>query len=344
MISGCYTALITPFNKESVDYNGLKSLVDFQIKNGITGILAVGTTGESPTLLWEEHNRIIEEIAAKTKNNCPCIAGTGSNNTKESINATRHAAQAGVDAVLLVDPYYNGPSSLEIRREYIEPVAKTFPEIEIIPYIIPGRTGAQLLPEDLAILNSTFKNINTVKEATGNIDNMKQTRKCCGPDFTIMSGDDSMTLQMITDADIKAAGVISVLSNIIPGHVTKIVKLLANKEVEKAGEILSAVKPLYELVTVTTKEITKHGEVTCRARNPLAVKTLMSILGMPSGGCRRPLGKMTQNGIKQVLETARKVQKKTPEVFKPVEDFFEVDVEARLNNPENWKALYYDKY
>ncbi len=344
MISGCYTALITPFNKESVDYNGLKSLVDFQIKNGITGILAVGTTGESPTLLWEEHNRIIEEIAAKTKNNCPCIAGTGSNNTKESINATRHAAKAGVDAVLLVDPYYNGPSSLEIRREYIEPVAKTFPEIEIIPYIIPGRTGAQLLPEDLAILNSTFKNINTVKEATGNIDNMKQTRKYCGPDFTIMSGDDSMTLQMITDADIKASGVISVLSNIIPGHVTKIVELLTNKEVEKAGEILSAVEPLYELVTVTTKEITKHGEVTCRARNPLAVKTLMSILGMPSGGCRRPLGKMTKNGINQVLETARKVQKKNPEVFKPVEDFFEVDVKARLNDSENWKDLYYDKY
>ncbi|HBN26003.1 MAG TPA: 4-hydroxy-tetrahydrodipicolinate synthase [Desulfobacteraceae bacterium] len=344
MISGCYTALITPFNKESVDYNGLKSLVDFQIKNGITGILAVGTTGESPTLLWEEHNRIIKEIAAKTKNNCPCIAGTGSNNTKESINATRHAAQAGVDAVLLVDPYYNGPSSLEIRREYIEPVAKIFPEIEIIPYIIPGRTGAQLLPEDLAILNSTFENINTVKEATGNIDNMKQTRKCCGPDFTIMSGDDSMTLQMITDAEIKASGVISVLSNIIPGHVTKIVELLADKEVEKAGEILSAVEPLYELVTVTTKEITKHGEVTCRARNPLAVKTLMSILGMPSGGCRRPLGKMTKNGIKQVLETVRKVQKKNPEVFKPVEDFFEVDVKARLNDPENWKDLHYDKY
>jgi len=344
MISGCYTALVTPFNKESVDYNGLNSLVDFQIKNGITGILAVGTTGESPTLLWEEHNRIIEEIAAKTKNNCPCIAGTGSNNTKESINATKHAAKAGADAVLLVDPYYNGPSSLEIRREYIEPVAKAFPEMEIIPYIIPGRTGAQLLPEDLAILNNTFKNINTVKEATGNIDNMKQTRKCCGPDFRILSGDDSMTLQMITDDDIKASGVISVLSNIIPAHVTKIVELLMNKEVEKAREILSAVKPLYELVTVTTKEITGHGEVTCRARNPLAVKTLMSILGMPSGGCRRPLGKMTQNGVEQVLETARKVQGKNPEVFKPVEDFFEVDVKARLNNSENWKDLYYDKY
>ncbi len=344
MISGCYTALVTPFNKENVDYNGLKSLVDFQIKNGITGILAVGTTGESPTLLWKEHNKIIKEIAAKTKNNCLCIAGTGSNNTKESINATKHAARTGVDAVLLVDPYYNGPSSLEIRREYIEPVAKAFPEMEIIPYIIPGRTGAQLLPEDLAILNNTFKNINTVKEATGNIDNMKQTRKCCGPDFTILSGDDSMTSQMITDDDIKASGVISVLSNIIPGHVSKIVELLTNKKIEKAKEILLAVEPLYELVTVTTKEITEHGEVTCRARNPLAVKTLMSILGMPSGGCRRPLGKMTQNGIDQVLETARKVQGKNPEVFKPVEDFFQVDVNARLNDAENWKDLYYYNY
>nr|MBL0701264.1 4-hydroxy-tetrahydrodipicolinate synthase [Desulfobacterales bacterium] len=301
MIKGCYTALVTPFKGDAVDYEGLDSLVDFQIENGVAGILAVGTTGESPTLTWEEHNRVIKTVAAKTKGRCLCIAGTGSNNTKETIEATGHAAECGADAVLLVDPYYNGPSSLEIRREYIEPVAREFPDMQIIPYVIPGRTGAQLLPEDLAILSMEFYNVNTVKEATGNIENMRRTRECCGPGYSIMSGDDGMAFQMMTDPDIKASGVISVLSNIVPGAITELLNLTGNGEIEKAEKLHSALKPLFELVTVSTMEATPFGETLCRARNPLAVKTLMSILGMPSGGCRKPLGKMTQKGVEKVL-------------------------------------------
>ena len=144
MKTGCYTAIITPFAGDTVDYDGLDRLADFQIAGGITGVLAVGTTGESPSLSWDEHNLVVERVAKKTKGKCLCIAGTGSNNTRESLEATAHAAEAGVDAVLLVDPYYNGPSSLEIRREYIEPVAAAYPALEIIPYVIPGRTGTQL--------------------------------------------------------------------------------------------------------------------------------------------------------------------------------------------------------
>ena len=123
---------------------------------------------------------------------------------------------AGVDAVLLVDPYYNGPSSLEIRKEYVEPVARKFPSIQVIPYVIPGRTGAQLLPEDLAILAQNFENVRTVKEATGDLKNMKQTRKCCGDDYVILSGDDGLTFDMMTDPEINAVGAISVISNIAP--------------------------------------------------------------------------------------------------------------------------------
>jgi 4-hydroxy-tetrahydrodipicolinate synthase len=120
MISGCYTAMVTPFDGAAVDETGLSRLADFQIQNGITGILAVGTTGESPTLAWEEHHRVVQIISpGSAKGKCLCIAGAGSNNTKEALSATRHAAEAGVDAVLLVDPYYNGPSSLEIRKEYL---------------------------------------------------------------------------------------------------------------------------------------------------------------------------------------------------------------------------------
>jgi 4-hydroxy-tetrahydrodipicolinate synthase len=108
--------------------------------------------GESPTLAWEEHHRAVQIISQKAKGKCLCIAGAGSNNTKEALSASRHAAEAGADAVLLVDPYYNGPSSLEIRKEYIAPVAAAFPDLTVIPYVIPGRTGAQLFPEDLALL------------------------------------------------------------------------------------------------------------------------------------------------------------------------------------------------
>jgi 4-hydroxy-tetrahydrodipicolinate synthase len=344
MLAGCFTAIVTPFKNDTVDYEGLGKLSEFQIKNGITGILAVGTTGESPVLTWDEHNRVIEIVAEKSKDKCICIAGAGSNNTKESLEGTKHAVAVGADAVLLVDPYYNGPSSLEIRREYIAPIAEAAPDIEIIPYVIPGRTGAQLLPEDLAILNQTYKNVNTVKEATANLGNMRSTRNCCGSDFTILSGDDGMTFEMMLDPQIKASGVISVASNVAPGPITEMVRLLEQGEQQNAQKLLTALEPLFGLVTVKTMEKTPYGEVGCRARNPLGFKTLMSILGMPSGGCRQPLGKMTRNGLETILSAARKVQADNPEILKPVAEFFNVDIEQRLNNPTSWEGLFYEEY
>ncbi len=344
MLTGCYTALATPFNGDAVDYEGLSRLTRFQIENGITGILAVGTTGESPTLTWDEHNKTIESIAEKTRGKCLCIAGTGSNNTDEALSATRHAVAAGVDAVLLVDPYYNGPSSQEIRKEYIEPIAKGCPEVEIIPYIIPGRTGAQMLPEDLAILAGQYKNINTVKEATGNLDNMKRTRACCGDDFTILSGDDSLVYDMMKDPAIKAAGCISVASNIAPGPMTEMIRLAAEGDTEGAEKLFKALTPLFDIVTVTTEEITPFGTVNNRARNPLALKTLMAIIGMPSGGCRRPLGKMTRKGVDKVLEIGRTLQASSPEILAPVAEFFNVDIDARLADPASCEGLFYEAY
>ena len=344
MITGCFTALITPFNNFAVDYENLGNLVDFQIKNSITGILAVGTTGESPSLTWDEHNRVIEDVAIKSKGKCICIAGTGSNNTNETLAATEHSSKIGVDAVLLVDPYYNGPSSLEIRKEYIAPVARAFPDVEIIPYVIPGRTGTQLLPEDLAFLNKEFKNVNTVKEATANVENMRRTRACCGDDFTILSGDDGMTYDMMVDPQIKAAGVISVVSNIAPKAVTQMVNLLNKGNQTEAKRLLSALEPLFKLVTVKTREMTPYGEVVFRARNPLGIKVLMAILGVTSGECRKPLGKMTKNGLDKVIKAARKVQADNPEIFQPAADFFGVDIEARLKDPSSCEGLFYEEY
>ncbi len=344
MLKGAFTAIITPFSGDDVDYKGLNQLVDFQIQNGITGILAVGTTGESPVLSWEEHNRVIENIADETKGKCVCIAGAGSNNTKESLSAAEHAVEAGVDAILLVDPYYNGPSSLEIRKEYVTPIAKALPGIQIIPYVIPGRTGAHLLPEDLAFLYRDYKNVATVKEATGNIENMKRTRACCGDDFTILSGDDGITFKMMTDPEILSAGVISVASNVAPKAVVKMATLLNNGDIKEAEKLKTALDPLFGLVTVITSEETEFGNVTCRARNPLGYKALMSILGMPSGGCRRPLGKMSKAGLEIVIDAARSVQTNNPEILAPIAEFFGINIEERIENPKYREGLYYESY
>lgn len=346
MKPGSYTAIVTPFTQggESVDYQALDRLITFQLENGIDGILAAGTTGESPTLAWEEHNRVTEIVADGTRGKSICIAGTGSNNTKESVSATEHAVHAGADAVLLVDPYYNGPSSLEIRKEYIAPVATRFPDLTIIPYVIPGRTGAQLFPEDLALLFAEFPNVNTVKEATANIENMKRTRECCGAEYTILSGDDGMTFEMMTDPQVMASGVISVISNIAPRTVTDMVSKLNNGKIDEARVLKEALDPLFGLVTVTTQEETSHGTVACRARNPLGVKTLMSILGMPVGPCRQPLGKMSQNGLQKVLDAAKSVQQNNPEILQPLADYFGTDIEDRLNNAAYSQHLCYQAY
>ncbi|MGB9597410.1 MAG: 4-hydroxy-tetrahydrodipicolinate synthase, partial [Candidatus Poribacteria bacterium] len=345
MFSGCYTALITPMTEESVDYEGLKRLVEFQIHSGVSGILAVGTTGESPTLVWEEHSKVIEEVHRIAKGRCMVIGGTGSNSTEETMLGTKHAVENGVEAVLLVDPYYNGPSSLEIRREYLEPIAKAFPKTKIIPYIIPGRTGTQLSAQDLAIAYKKYSNICAVKEATGDLENMKLIRKFCGNDFTILSGDDDKTFSMMTDPNIKASGVISVVSNIAPKAVQEMTNYINNGDIANGQKMANALQPLFEtLVTVRTQEETPYGTVTCRARNPLAIKTFMNILGIPSGKVRQPLGKMTKKGIQIIISAGKKVFKDNPEIFKPIEDFFGVDVEERLNNEKYTDGLYYKEY
>jgi len=340
--SGCYTALITPMNRNrQVDYEGLQQLVDFQIENGVKGLLAVGTTGESPTLDWNEHSKVIEKVHEYSSNRCLTIAGTGSNSTQEAIDGTAHAQNAGINCVLLVDPYYNGPSSMEIRREYVEPIAQQFPEVQVIPYIIPGRTGTQLFPQDLAVLHQQYPNVRCVKEATGDLKNMELTRQLCGEDFDILSGDDDKTFTMMISPDIGASGVISVVSNVAPGAVVDMVHYILDGNEEAASVISQALQPLFNIVTVKTQEQTTYGPVACKARNPLAHKALMNILGMPSGPCRQPLGKMTRNGLEVVLTNARKIYESNPQILKPIADHFDVDLKERLYNEKYLEGLFY---
>ena len=342
VFSGCYTALVTPMTPDrQVDYEGLRRLVEFQIREGVSGILAVGTTGESPTLDWDEHNKVIEKVYEYTGSKGLTIAGTGSNNTQETMEGTEHAAHIGVQCVLLVDPYYNGPSSLEIRREYVEPIAQRFPEVQVIPYVIPGRTGTQLHPQDLAVLHQQYPNVSAVKEATGNLDNMRLTRKLCGADFAILSGDDDKTFAMMTAPDIAAAGVVSVASNIAPRTVQNLTRAIRAHRTEEANRLYAALKPLFNIVTVKTQEQTPFGPVTCKARNPLAFKTLMNILGLPAGPCRQPLGKMTRSGLEIVLANARRVYETNPAILRPIEEFFNVNLQERLYNERFWQGLYY---
>jgi len=345
MFRGCYTALVTPTKGaggEAVDFRALEKLVEFQVASGVTGVLAMGTTGESPALNWEEHSQVIVKVKEFSRDRCTVIAGTGSNCTRETILNTRHVVKHKIDAILLVEPYYNGPSSIEIRREYMAPVAEAFPDVDVIPYVVPGRTGTQLLPEDLALLHRQCKNVNAVKEASGSLENMRHTRQCCGVSMEILSGDDDKTFEMMIDKNIGACGVISVVSNVAPASVQRMTDALLDGRLDEGRALCDALKPLFEIVTVKTQEDSPYGERLCKARNPLAIKTLMSVLGMPVGPCRRPLGKMTEKGIGVVLEAARTVWASNPEVLEPVGKAFEVDVETRLHDPGVLRGLFYE--
>ena len=195
-------ALVVPFSAGEVDYECYRGLLEFQKSQGTTHAIVNGTTGESPTLTDAEQDKLVSLASTQLS----VVAGTGSNSTEKALKRSAEALELGASALLLMDPYYNGPSSLEIRKEYYEPVAEKF-SCPIIPYVIPGRCGCELSVYDLALLSKEHKNIFAVKEATGNLERMKLTRSLC-PDLMIYSGDDDLTFRMISDKAIAAAGVI----------------------------------------------------------------------------------------------------------------------------------------
>jgi 4-hydroxy-tetrahydrodipicolinate synthase len=336
-LEGCWTALVTPFTeKGALDLEGLRKNVTFQIEGG-AHLLPTGTTGESPTVDWKEHNQIIEEVVKLATGRSFVMAGTGSNSTQEALRGTKHAVEMGAEGVLLVDCYYNGPSSLELRTEYYEVIAKEFPKTAIIPYVIPGRTGTQLEVEDLAILHRTYKNVRAVKEATGDLERMAKTRRLLGDTFDILSGDDDMTFAMMTREDIKAQGVVSVIANVVPGALADMTGALNRGDMARGEELAQALDPLFKIVTVKTVEEYEGFQVPCKFRNPSAIKTLMRGLGMPAGPCRPPLGRMTPKGITVVRDAIRTVYENSREVLTPIADFYKVDLEERIYQDEHWR-------
>ena len=334
---GVWTALATPFNRKGeIDFEGLEKNIEFQIANG-AHLIPTGTTGESPTLDWKEHDRVITKTVKLAKGRVFVMAGTGSNSTQEAFRGTKHAVEVGAPAVLLVDCYYNGPSSFELRTEYYERIAKAFRKTFVTPYVVPGRTGTKLEVEDLAILHRKFKNVRSVKEATGDLERMARTRTLLGENFDILSGDDDKTYEMMTRQDIRSSGVVSVISNIVPGPIAEMAKAILGGDMQKANRLKEALDPLFKLVTVNTVESYEGFEVPCKFRNPVPIKTIMKGLGLPSGPCRPPLGKMAPKGMDVVRKILREVHERNLEIFRPLEDFYKVNMEDRISNDKYWK-------
>jgi 4-hydroxy-tetrahydrodipicolinate synthase len=334
---GCWTAMITPFNRKGeVDFEGLEKNVIFQRENA-ANLVPTGTTGESPTLDWREHDRVISRTVKVAKEKAFVMAGTGSNSTKEALRGTKHAVEVGAQGALLVDCYYNGPSSLELRTEYYEVIAKAFRKAFVMPYVIPGRTGTKLEVEDLAILHRKYKNVRSVKEATGDLERMAKTRRLLGEDFDILSGDDDKTYEMMTRPDIRASGVVSVMSNIVPGPIGEMVRAITSGDMEKANRLKDVLDPLFKVVTVNTMESYEGFDVPAKFRNPSGIKTMMKSLGLPSGPCRPPLGKMTPKGVEVVRNALKEVYEKDMQILWPIQEFYKVNIEERLSNDRYWK-------
>ncbi|MFM8764478.1 MAG: 4-hydroxy-tetrahydrodipicolinate synthase, partial [Spartobacteria bacterium] len=217
--AGAHTALVTPFRDGQFDTQAFRQLIEEQIAGGISGIIPVGTTGESPTLDHEEHLKVIEVAIQTANKRCLVIAGTGSNSTSEAISLTQAAEKAGADAALLVAPDYNKPSQEGLYRHF-KAIAEAV-RIPIVLYSIPGRCGIEIGVETTARLAKNFKNIVAIKEAGGSVERVNQLRQALPDSFQILSGDDSLTLPFMS---VGAVGVISVASNIIPAEVSRIVR------------------------------------------------------------------------------------------------------------------------
>ena len=342
---GCIVAIETPFREDGeIDWSGLELHLEFLIDQKAVGVAQVGTTGESPTLTEREHIMVVGRVAQIVGERLFKLAGVGSNNPQEMLDYLEAASIFGCDGGLLVDCYYNGPSSLELRENYYTPAAEKFPQMVICPYVIPGRTGTVLSEVDLAVLAWKYPNIAMVKEATGDLERMRRTRELTPEGFLIFSGDDDITFTMLTDPAILADGVVSVMGNIVPGPIQQMCEAVFSGDIERSRKIREALNPLFGLVTVKKerKEIVPHrGEQTVidKFRNPDAIKTMMAGLGLPSGLGRPPLGKMTASAVEEVRNALIRVWNENQWVLEPIQDFYKVDIPGRLADNKIWAEL-----
>ena len=274
MFEGSYVALVTPFKNDKVDFEKLKELVEFHIKNGTNGIVPCGTTGESATLNYEEHEKVIEVVVKQVAGRIKVVAGTGSNSTAETIEMTAFAKKVGSDGVLLVAPYYNKPTQKGLYLHF-KKVADEI-DIPIMIYNIQSRTAVNIEPETIAKLHADCKNIVAIKEASGSLEQMAKIKMLC-PKMDMLSGDDALTLPLMS---IGGVGVVSVVANIVPRDVTDMVWAYLKGDVEKAKGLHYKLFNLIKAMFIET--------------NPIPVKTAMNLMGLCSDELRLPMCAMDE--------------------------------------------------
>ena len=290
MFTGAMVALITPFQDGIIDFETLDELVDFQLDNGIDGIVPVGTTGESPTLSHEEHKQVIERVVKAVGGKVPVIAGAGSNSTAEAIELAAFSKKVGADATLQVDPYYNKPTQ-EGFYQHFKAVAEEV-DLPIVLYDIPGRCGAGMTPDTIVRL-AEFENIVAIKDATGKMDHVSEVATRC--DMTILSGDDSMTLPI---ASVGGKGVVSVVANIVPADVKAMTDLILE------GDLVSARQWHNKLFALCRNLLSL-------STNPIPIKAAISMLNLASEEMRLPMTPMDEDKkaiLRQTLQTYGLIQ------------------------------------
>ncbi len=291
MFSGCLVAMITPFRDGKIDEPALRRLVEFHLQNGTDGLVPCGTTGESVSMTEEEQLRVIEVVVETVNKRIPVIAGTGTNSTAKTIKMTKKAKEIGADAALVVTPYYNKPTQQGLYLHF-EAIARET-DLPLVLYNVPGRTSVNMLPETVARL-AKIPTIVAVKEASGSMDQVSQIVQSCRSDFAVLSGDDSLTLPMLS---LGATGVISVVGNIAPGPMSEMVRAY------RAGNVARARELHYQLFDL------------CRAMfietNPIPVKTAAGILGLCLPELRLPMcpmGEANRQKLEQVLRSSPVLQ------------------------------------
>jgi 4-hydroxy-tetrahydrodipicolinate synthase len=285
MFRGSIVAIVTPFKGGAVDEKCMAELIEFHISSGTNGIVPCGTTGESATLTHEEHERVIEFVVEVCNKRIPVIAGAGSNSTEEALRLTRAAKRAGADGALLITPYYNKPTQKGLLSHY-EKIA-TEVDIPIIIYNVPGRTGVSIQPETVERL-SRIDNIVGIKEASGNLDQVSKIINLCGDRITVLSGDDSLTLPILS---IGGKGVISATANIVPGDFVALIDAFERGDIEEARRIHNKLFPICKAMFIET--------------NPIPVKTALALMGKIHLEFRLPLSEMKE----ETLEHLKKVIK-----------------------------------
>jgi len=281
-MQGVYPAIITPLKENKVDYDGLRNNIDFLIENGVSGVIPVGTTGESPTLTPLEHEKVVEKVVEFVDGRVEVIAGTGSNSTSEALEFSQYAEDVGVDGVLLITPYYNKPTQEGLKRHFGE-IANSI-NVPIVLYNVPSRTALNIEPETIKYLFEEYSNITAIKEANPNLSQVSEVLDSCNID--VLSGNDELTLPIIS---LGGKGVVSVIANIAPKEFVQMVDFANAGKFDKAKEIHYKLFPIMKLMFVET--------------NPIPIKTAMNMLGMPSGELRLPLCEMAE-GNKLKLQNA----------------------------------------